>query len=242
MEMDQLLLIARPPQNLADVTRLEVDGVILVDPEALDPSLQLLDAGGTPVVTVDRDLARDDGWWVGVDNLAAMADLLAHLHRRGATRIAFLTADSPWAWFADTRAAYSKWCADHGFAEVIGKVVRGDPELSASLAMTELLTGDDPPDAVVTDVYGGALGVLRAATSCGRKVPDDLLVASAVDGHALETAVPAITALDLQPMDIGRAAVQMLARRIAGEPSTGPKLVGAGVLQSRGSTLRLAAH
>jgi DNA-binding LacI/PurR family transcriptional regulator len=235
IERDQLLLIAPPLKSDAEVSRLEVDGVILVDPVRDDPSRHALERNGIPFVTVDRDLAKEDGWRVGIDNSAAVRNLLDHLVSRGASRVAFMTADSSSAWFADTRAAYDAWCSSQRIAPQISFIDRHAPEAAAAIAATELLAGRRP-DAIVTDIYGAALGVLRAARDCQIAVPEDLLVASAVDGQALLAAEPAVTAVDLQPVDVGRAAVLLLAKRIAGKEPKGPVLVGEGHLRIRAST------
>lgn len=242
IERDQLLLIAPPLKSDAEVARLEVDGVILVDPVRDDPSRHALERNGVPFVTVDRDLASDDGWRVGVDNGAAVRNLLDHLVAQGARQVAFVTADSPSAWFADTRAAYDAWCLNRGIPPQISFIDRLAPESAATHATTELLTGGHRPDAILTDIYGAALGVLRSARDCQVAVPDDLLVGSAVDGQAMLAAEPAVTAVDLQPMDVGRAAVLLLAKRIAGNPSTGPVLVGDGHLRVRTSTGRTSGE
>ncbi|GAA0994597.1 LacI family DNA-binding transcriptional regulator [Acrocarpospora macrocephala] len=241
MDQGQLLLMAPTPANDEDVARLEVDGVVLVDPEEGDLSRLALRRNGMPVVTVDRELGSDDPWWVGVDNKAAVSNMLDHLLDQGAQRVAMLTADSPWAWFEDTQAAYASWCAKHGFEKLTALVDRANPESTAAEASTVMLSSDTPPDAVITDVYGAALGVLRAARDLGLRVPQDLMIGSAVDGHVLETASPPITALDLQPMDVARAAVLLLERRINGDDNPAPVIVGEGYLRIRTSTQRTSA-
>lgn len=58
------------------------------------------------------------------------------------------------------------------------------PELVHDAAM-RALRADPAPGAVVSGMEGGALGALVAAAEFGRRVPDDLLVASCVDNTAL---------------------------------------------------------
>jgi DNA-binding LacI/PurR family transcriptional regulator len=47
-----------------------VDGLIVLDPERDDALVQLCDAAGTPVVTVDRQPGRASHWSVGNDHVA----------------------------------------------------------------------------------------------------------------------------------------------------------------------------
>lgn len=233
MNSERHLLVSPPPQRRRDVDDLQVDGVIVVDPPEHDVALELLDEAGVPYVTVNRDLGSSDPWWVGDDNERNVTTLLDHLSERGAERIALLSSSERWAWFADTHAAYHRWCDDHGKPPRIGYVDLDFLESSGQTATAELLAAD-PPDAIIALPYGSALGAIRAARESGLDVPRDLLVASGVDGHALQTFTPSVTALDLRPDEVADTAVELLLRRIDGDAPS--QVIVAADLRVRTST------
>jgi DNA-binding LacI/PurR family transcriptional regulator len=235
MDSERLLLLTPRPRRVEELAHLDVDGMIVVDPSEGDPILRTLDEAGVPVVTVDRDLASASTWWVGADNRSSATMLLDHLRERGARRIALFTSSERWAWFEDVGSAYAQWCEAHGVAPLVRDLDLDEPAASAAVAITELLDAADRPDAVLALPYGSALGVIGGARQRGLSVPGDLRVASGVDSHALETFAPPVTAVDLRPVEVARAAVELLSRRIEGAAGGGP-IVREVALRVRGST------
>uniref|UniRef100_UPI0015F1212A LacI family DNA-binding transcriptional regulator n=1 Tax=Pseudonocardia pini TaxID=2758030 RepID=UPI0015F1212A len=65
IEAGLLMLLAPRPADAAELARLDVDGMLLLDPVREDPVTALCTAAGLAVVTVDREPGRDDGWWAG---------------------------------------------------------------------------------------------------------------------------------------------------------------------------------
>lgn len=237
MDAEFLLTLAPSPRTRDEVIRLDVGGAIAVDPSENDQTLQLLDESGIAVVSVDRDLARSDMWWVGADNRGSATMLLEHLADGGASSVALLTSGERWAWFDDAHAAYTKWCDHRGVAPVVRHVDLDAPGPSAEVVFGDLLDSGERPDAVLALPYGAALGVIRAAHARQLRVPDDLLVAGGVDGHALETSTPPVTAADLRPVEVARTAVDLLRRRLDGEQVAGPVITEPG-LRIRASSQR----
>jgi DNA-binding LacI/PurR family transcriptional regulator len=93
-------------------------------------------------------------------------------------------------------------------------------------------------DAIVALPDGGAVGVLQAATARGRRVPDDLLIAAGVDSTIMELSAPPITALDLDPRQMGAGAAIMLGAALDDQQPQSPISVPI-VLKQRASTLRV---
>jgi DNA-binding LacI/PurR family transcriptional regulator len=232
------LLLAPRPETSAELARLDVDGLIVVDPSRDDALVELCTRANLPVVTVDRQPGDDGHWWVGNDHLAGAGIALDHLHARGARRVALLIGAEPWTWFDETRAAYERWCARTGCTPLIRSIDLDEVVESATAAVLELL--DDTPrlDGVLALPMNSGIGVLIAATRAGVAVPDDLLVVAGVDSVALATARPSVTALDLQPDALASAAVSLLQQRIDGtgrDHVAGPVLVEV-VLRERDSS------
>lgn len=219
------LLLAPRPQELSDLVNLDVDGVILADPQEGDPAITVLNRAGIPVVTVERDLRRTDGWWVEGDSADSTARVLDHLAEQGGQRIALLTSDAPWAWFDDTNAAYLEWCEHKDMKPLVRLIDVEDPRRTAADATRALLRGTQPPDAILAIPNHAPLGVLEAAAGMGRSVPDDLLLAAGTDAQVLQVSSPTVTAIDLQPVAMARAAVELLLRRMNGEDLAGPVVV-----------------
>lgn len=223
----QLVLLAPGSIELEDLGRLEVDGAIVVDPAERDEALEIFDARGIPHVTVDRDIARDDHWWVASDEAGGTRTLLEHLAGRGAGSVALLAASERWSWLRDSTDAFREWCSGRGLEPTVLDVDLDAPAASAEAVTAQLIEDGALPDAIIGLPYGSALGVIRAATAAGLDVPGDVLVASGVDGASMVTATPRVTALHLGPAALGEAAVALLNDRIAGTASPGPIIIDA---------------
>ncbi|MEU6696813.1 LacI family DNA-binding transcriptional regulator [Pseudonocardia sp. NPDC046786] len=213
IEAGLLMLLAPRPSGADELARLDVDGMLLLDPFRDDPVAAACTAAGLALVTVDREPGREDGWWAGNDHSAATLLALDHLDRRGARRVALFSGAEPWAWLEDTRRAYDGWCADRGTAPVVRTLGMDRTIVDAADAARTLPADVDAVLALPTDA---ALGVRRAAPG--------LAVVSGVDTTAVATA--GITALDLRPTELGEAAVALLVRRLAGA-APGPVVVPA---------------
>ncbi len=82
----QALMLLPPQPTKADLRGMALDGGIIVDPAIGDARVALFDSLGTPFVTIERDLARDDGWFVGSRPAENTVRMLDHLAERGARR------------------------------------------------------------------------------------------------------------------------------------------------------------
>jgi DNA-binding LacI/PurR family transcriptional regulator len=231
------VVLVPPLERPAQLQDFPFDGAIISDPEAGDDRLALLDDHGVPVVTIDRDLARNDRWYVATDTEQNTRAVLDHLAERGATRIALLSPDARWSWIAETTEAYTSWCREHDRAELIVPVPLRKLEGSAYEVCRELLGRPDRPDALVAVADRYSLGALRAAAELGVRVPEDLLIVAGVDSHASGEIQPGITALELHPERQAALAVALLAARLAGEEVEAPQVVR-GELIIRRSTQR----
>jgi DNA-binding LacI/PurR family transcriptional regulator len=196
----------------AKLTAFPLDGLVAVDPVIGDPVVRAFSQLGVPVVTCERDLTpgAEHAGTVEGDYRPAMADLLDHLAAQGAQRTALVAPGPETAWGVELRAAYQAWCSAHGAPELLFDIpFNGSPEVmhAASIAA---LRADPPADAIISGLDGSAIGALVAAAEFGRRVPEDLLVASCVDSPALRSCSPAITALDLRPAEMGRRLAGLL--------------------------------
>ncbi|MBE1559326.1 LacI family DNA-binding transcriptional regulator [Nonomuraea africana] len=241
-EHDQALLQLPPLRGLDDLRRFSVDGGIVVDPLPLDTRVAMFNELGVPVVTIGRDILRtQDPWWVAADSAGSTGMVLDHLAEAGARRIAMLSVDIGWSWFADAQQTYREWAGRRGIEPILVLARPDKLESSAVAAAAEVL--DHRPDAVYVPPQWLASGLLRVARERGVDVPGDLLVSVGVDSHLARTSEPPLTAVDLDPASTARQAVDLLIHRIEGGEPAGPRLIPT-TLHSRASSLRTpgAAH
>jgi DNA-binding LacI/PurR family transcriptional regulator len=230
------LLLAPRPADPGELSLLEVDGVLIADPSHADPTVQLVRRAGVPLVTIDRDPTQDDGWWVSVDTAGGIEALCEHLVARGARSLGLVTADEPWAWYDDTRAAFLDWCRRQGAAGMVVDVGIEQSRAETRQKVGALAAGGDLPDALVTVARDAALGVLDACGDTGVDVPGRLRLAAAMDDRSLAVATPDVTALDLRATETARAAVELLIERVRRPDGPGTPRLLAPALRPRRSS------
>jgi DNA-binding LacI/PurR family transcriptional regulator len=218
--LDQGLAMVLLPTGLTPeaLTAIDVDGLVVADPLRGDAGLQALSELGLTVVTVGRDPTpgAQHAGCVRTDDRRDMYALLDHLEGRGARRIGFIRAAIEAEWTEELTAGYHAWCAEHG-REAMEERVPINPEQAARAALALLDDDNNPPDAIVCGLDGGAAPIVRSLQDRGLRVPDDVLVASCVDGPLMTASTPAITSIDLQPAEMGRRAVRLLGQILNGE-------------------------
>ncbi|HWH94498.1 MAG TPA: LacI family DNA-binding transcriptional regulator [Baekduia sp.] len=196
---------------------IDVDGLVVADPLRGDDGLQALSELGLTVVTVGRDPTpgAHHAGCVRTNDRRDMQALLEHLAQRGARRIAFIRADIEAEWAEELTAGYRDWCAQRGAPELLERVPINTEQ--AARAAVALVDRAERPDAIVCGLDGAAAPVVRSLQDRGLRVPDDVLVASCVDGPLMTAGTPAITSIDLQPAETGRRAVALLAAILEGK-------------------------
>lgn len=219
-----------------------IDGAIVVDPVTDDPLLDSLDAAGIPVVTTGRrdgepGYGRPD-CWVDNDHYGATTAIMDHLSGNGASRIGLVTTTPITSYTRDAISGYRDWCEKAGQEPRIALAEGLINEGSGFRAAEELLDGEQPPDAIYATLDQLALGVAFAARSRGIAVPDDLMIAGCTDSQASIWADPPLTAVTLNPEEIGRSAVAALIDLINGE-TPAPAVIPTAIVE-RASTARLS--
>lgn len=223
----QSVTLLPPKLNRSDLRGLALDGGIVVDPRYADPRVTLFEEAGLPVVTIERDLARDDGWFVACRTEEITRAILDHLAGQGARRIALLMPREQWAWGAQMLGAYEEWVGERGLPRVVARASMLHAGESAFQATSQLLSRRQSPDAILVVVARFIRGVLQGAEAAGRSVPGSLMIAAGVDSIHAREGHPPVTAWDLHPERQAEEAVEMLLARVAGEAQPGPRYVTA---------------
>jgi DNA-binding LacI/PurR family transcriptional regulator len=234
-------LVLGPTGGASDLwADLRLDGALVTDPLPSDPFLRQLEAQGTPVVTLGRDVdRREETWWVDSDLTAAMTEALDHLEAAGARRVGLVAEPPRHSYSIDEHDAYLRWQAARGLEPLVEEAAGNHTEAGFHAAVRLLdRPPEQRPDAVVTTLEGLALGVKLAAETSSLSVPGDLMIVAVSDGPGLAQAHTSITAIDLAPAEIGAAAVRMLIDRLEGRAPE-PRWVNVpSTLRVRASTRR----
>ncbi|MBV9093455.1 MAG: substrate-binding domain-containing protein, partial [Streptosporangiaceae bacterium] len=105
------------------------------------------------------------------------------------------------------RVLAGDWSAASGYE--LGRQLAPDPELTA------VFCGNDPM----------ALGVMRAVTERGRRVPDDISIVGFDDVPEAGYYLPPLTTVRQDFGEVGRRALSTLANRMTGAIPAGPRVV-----------------
>lgn len=208
-----------PDREDAAVTALlsrQVDGLILaLGPHPHPKVLEVVQRRELPVVLLDRafEAPRD---FVGSENVAPTAELVAHLIGHGHRRIGMIAGRSGLPTSTERSAGYSQALAAAGLADDPQLIVDGDSsELGGADALTILLALPDPPTAIVSGNNQMTAGVLRRIHQLGIRVPDDLALASFDDFRWGDLIDPPLTAVAQPWIEMGIRAAELMVRRIA---------------------------
>jgi LacI family transcriptional regulator len=176
-----------------------------------------------PLVTIDQQVPGLDRDFVGVDNRAAARVLTEYLIRLGHRRIAMISGREG-LWTADERVA--------GFRETMQAAgIAVDPSLClqtayrsdiAARATMPMLTGPDPPTAIIGGNNVIALGALQAIVDLGFRCPADVSVAGIDDVPWSGLVRPRVTTAAQPIEDITRLAMKWLLERIADGKASRP--------------------
>jgi LacI family transcriptional regulator, repressor for deo operon, udp, cdd, tsx, nupC, and nupG len=179
---------------------------------------------------------------VGIDDVAASTEAVAHLIGLGRRRIAAI-GDQPYATgeaaqrrTQGLRAAHAQagLVPDESLIIVTGRFNR----LDGAQAMAALLDRDDPPDAVFCYSDLVASGAIHTILQRGLRVPEDVAIIGYDDIEDGRYANPTISTISPDKTAIARLAVERLLLRIAApQPLPGVELKAGHRLIPRGSSI-----
>jgi LacI family transcriptional regulator len=211
-----------------------VDGLI-IQPSSHDHSYLLVERrAGTAIVFVDRPPAFFDADTVLTDNAAGVRRGVRHLIAHGHRRIGYLGDMHTIATATDRHRGYVDELANQK-VELDERLVRLDLRgiEKSEAAATELLKLSQPPTALFTGQNLITIGAFRALRRMDlhRRVAligfDDILLADLLE--------PGITVIAQDPTAIGRAAAQVLFRRLDGDRAPSEHQIVLTRLIARGS-------
>lgn len=188
-----------------------------VDSELIQPLRQLVRTG-YPVVLVDRYLKNLSTDFVMTDHFAGAIRGVRYLLDLGHERVGFATWISPAVSMEHRNVGYTQALRERGITPDPALVcyVEGYPTIDLK-PMKALLQQPNRPTAVFAANDQIAIALYRAAASIGLRVPDDLAVVGFDNLDLAEQLDPTLTTVAQPFLEIGRAAAEILLKRIGGE-------------------------
>jgi DNA-binding LacI/PurR family transcriptional regulator len=199
---------ARFPLSVA-LKQHRFDGVIVANPARESTLIPMLLRRRIPMVTIGRYLGPHPVPWVDNDFRGGIAQLMAHLEEQGFERPALISVRSSFSPEQDMEESFEKEVLARGGEVSIVRADDSSEEQGFVLAL-RLLSRPRPPDAVVAVLDRLAVGVLRAASELGLRVPRDLAVTGVDDSVLARHSHPPLTSIKVGPYELGEAAAESL--------------------------------
>jgi DNA-binding LacI/PurR family transcriptional regulator len=201
-----------------------VDGVLLVDLAVDDPRPAEVRRIGIPAFNVSSSAAADGLPHIWTDDGSAMIEAMQHLVGLGHRAIARVGGIRSLSHVRVRDEAFVAAAADAGLPAptILETDFTGEAGADATRA---LLSGAEPPTAIVYDNDIMAVAGLAVAGELGVAVPGRLSIIAWDDSPICEITNPPLSAMRRDVQALGAAATRMLLRVIAGEevePERGP--------------------
>ncbi|WP_418130530.1 LacI family DNA-binding transcriptional regulator [Variovorax sp. 278MFTsu5.1] len=225
-----LALVLAPPMETGRVPMelLDVDGALVIEPSAGDPNMDYLLRRGLPVVAIGKPAEAAGGAesgtalppYVDIHSGDTTRLLLEHLHAQGARRIAMILGSAQRNSYVEGQAAYLAFAAAHRQAPLLSLVDEAKGESGGRDAALALLAAHPDIDALCVPVDAFATGAVAAVLETGRRIPEDVMVATRYDGLRARTSVPPLTAVDLHLDEVAQQAIALLFDHLRGDTAT----------------------
>lgn len=202
---------------LEALARHQVDGIIAV-PQGGPSKLLRETCAQIPTVFLDRDPQINDVPCISSNSTGGMHALIDHLVALGRTRIGVIAGPQSTSTGRQRLSALRERMEHHDLRLADTDVIEGNFQLTSGITATEQLLDRGSYDALIAadNLMGlGALQVLR-----GRRIPvgQEIALACVDDLEWFSMIDPPVTVVAQDAQALGRAAVQSLVARIAGDP------------------------
>lgn len=213
------VLALAPATSEGSALKVDFDGAIVVDPVPGHYLIERALLENRPLVTTGT--LEDVGTTVIDYDYESIVDtVLNHLWKNGARSPGLLSSPNEASYLLRCRTAYESWCGRRGVAPQISITERGLSEHVGYVAAEKLLAQASPVDAIFATLDRLALGAEAAAQSVGLDIPRDVKIVGLGDSELASRNSPSLSAVDLQPAELGRRAVERLIETIeTGIPS-----------------------
>ncbi len=200
-----------------DVMQAEsVDGIILPPIHEKDPAVLQIVSAGTPVVCVDRSLARGGLDKVEVDNHMGALRAVEHILAQGHRRIGLIGGPADSSTGRERLRGYKDAHAAVGLAVKPELVRFGDYKQESGQRLAgELLALAAPPTALF--VCNGLMtaGALEAIAARGLRIPRQIAIVGFDELPLASVFNPPLTVVRQPAYEVGQSAAELLLKRIA---------------------------
>ena len=211
-----------------------VDGIIFGSVFLDDPVVEGLVAAGYPCLMYNRRLRTRRGNFIVLDNARASRDLTRHLVTLGHRRIGFVSGLPNISTTAERLRGYRAALREAGISVEPDLIQPGAFQAgTAQEAAQDLLKRCGRPTAIVASNDLMALGVIRAASDLGVRIPEDLAVVGFDDIEIADHPQVQLTTMAQQKAEMGRLAALGILEIIRG----GARRAGAPLQQILAPTL-----
>ncbi|WP_138471275.1 LacI family DNA-binding transcriptional regulator [Poseidonocella sp. HB161398] len=205
--------IADPAEALRNVS---FDGALLVEPAEDDPFLGLLSARAIPTVVIGAPPGAElPHVELHYEETARL--LVRHMLEAGARAFPLMLGQSRRQSHAAFERVYLAEMAAAGLAPRVVRVGEDGGQAAAAEAILAELSARPALDGVLVPVDALATGVMEGLRAAGRRVPQDVRVATRYDGIRARTETPPLTAVDLHLDRVSEIATEALLDLIEGE-------------------------
>ena len=218
-----------------------VDALVMDGTAEVHDSVDDLIEHDIPIIFYNNDVRGLAADRVMVENQRASHRIVSHLLDLGHTRIGILTGDPRNSSGIERLAGYEQALRDRGIAVDPALSARGNWRMDGGYEATKrLMTSGNPPTALFSANYGMAIGALSWLKENGRRVPDDVSLASFDDVPVFRLYEAGITAVAQPVATIADTITDILVERLSEPPSgTTHNVVLECNIILRGSTRRI---
>ncbi len=216
------------------------DGIVVMSSRLDVDTVDQLREFETPFVLVGHPPSKENAGiiWVDADNQLATRQAIEHLISLGHKKIAYVGGDPKTLTTRERQQAYEdamkaaglqvneKWI-DYGYFD--------EPGGYTAVQRMKIL-GEDKPTAFYAANDLMAIGVIRALTELGLRVPEDISVMGTNNSYISQHTSPPLTTIEVPYAEIGKKAVELLITQITKMNKTPASYVEDCHLVVRGST------
>lgn len=191
----------------------QVDGLIIAPPENAENQIAYLQQQGLPFVLFDRYCPSVNTNYVALDNYTAAYNAVKHMIDTGCKRPAIVTYNSTLFHMQERIRGYSaalKLAGIDAQKTWIKKVNIPQPKAAIEKAMQELLSADEPADAILFGSNSIAIHGVKYINSLPLRVPRDLAIISFDETESLELFYAPISYIKQPMREMGQLTTKIL--------------------------------
>lgn len=199
----------------------KVDGLIIHVSIVNKDIIQELNESEFPYVIIGKPKEKNKASWVDIDNTVGGELAANHLLEQGYNNIAFIggTKDEPVSF--SRLLGYKKVLDKLDIRENQGYIKGGlGTEADGYRLMRDLLSMDNPPDAVICINNYTAFGVLKAVKEKGLRIPEDIGILTFDNFPLAPYMDPPLTCLKINTFELGKVAGEILMDKLKNKTNT----------------------